>query len=87
MHRCKLVHLIIGLKYCQVIFRWKILSVQQEFRREGGHDYYSFLLYFKFSTTRKFRSRHRHNTHITVTVTNATVVRAYQDTKPAVTVQ
>jgi hypothetical protein len=87
MHRCELVRLIIGLKYCQVISKWKITSVRQEFRREREHDYYSLLLYFKLSTTRKFRSCHRHTTPFAVTVTNATVVRAYQDTKSSATVQ
>ena len=36
---------------------------------------------------RKFFRRHRHTTSIAVTVTNATVVGTYQDTKSAVTVK
>jgi hypothetical protein len=80
MHFYKLVHLIIVFKYCQVVFNWKITSVRQEFRREGDHVYYRLLQYVKLSTTREFRGRHRHTTSIAVTVTNATVVRTYQDT-------
>jgi len=87
MHLCKHMRLIIGFKYCQVISKWKISSERQEFRGKGYYDYYSLLLYFKLSTTRKFRSRHRHTTFIAVTVTNANVVRNYHDTKSVVTVQ
>jgi len=87
MYFCKIVRLIIVLKYCQVIFKWKITSVRQEFRRQGDHDYYSLLLYFRLTTTRKFCRRHRHTTSIAVTVTNAKVVRTYQDTKSVVTVK
>jgi len=32
----------------------KIASVRQEFRTKGDHDYYSLLLYFKLSATKKF---------------------------------
>jgi hypothetical protein len=87
MYRCRLVRLIIGLKCCQVISKWKITSVRQEFRREGDYEYYILLLYFKLSPTREFRSRHSHTTLIAVTVTNAKVVRIYQGTKSVVAVQ